>query len=184
VVLECVNDRHDRLRATVIVGALLLVTVSCTQSRSNEQPSPAVPFTAGCIPSNCSTAEDTELHLVSFERDWVPPSSSTVRPTPSPGSHFGRATVRFVVLAGSQYVGGDQLSLLTTSPIGAAQQFGSGAGLSIPIPSDCRHPDVTLISAGHTSDEIAVCWQFVGPVDQQLTLSWLSDHGQTAGIKL
>lgn len=92
--------------------------------------------------------------------------------------------MRFAVLTGSQNIDGDQLSLLTTSPLGEGQPFGTGGGLTIPVPPDCHHADSVLVIAGHSSADIATCWQLLGPVDQKLSLEWLSNHGEAAKISL
>lgn len=167
-----------RLANRAAVAAALLAAVTTASCKADDdggsKTSSATPSTA--------IVEGTIFEVVSLDRNWQPPGGASPNPTPAPNSHFVRAVVRFTVQTGSQEVGGDQVGLETTDPVGSGQPFGTGGGLSIAVPRSCEHAGPVMVAAGHKSPPIPVCWQVVGRVGQRLTVDWLSNHGVQAKV--
>jgi hypothetical protein len=92
--------------------------------------------------------------------------------------------VRFRVVTGSQYVGVDSLSVVTSQPAGFGQPFGQGAGLNIPIPPECMSRGTVLVGAGQESEVLPACWQVPDPPDQRLNLVWMTNHGKAVRLVL
>jgi hypothetical protein len=118
--------------------------------------------------------------VLTVERSWKPAAG----PTPAAGQHFLRIRVLFRVVTGSQYVGVDSLTVVTSHPVGFGQPFGQGAGLNIPIPPECMSRGTVLLSAGQESEVLPACWQVPNPPDQRLRLNWLTNHGQGVDLSL